>query len=126
MINIERQVHYWRQSAEEDWAVADELVGKGRIRHGLFFAHLALEKMLKAHVCRVTQDMAPRIHNLVRLSERAKIPLNEQQLDLLAEMNAFQVEGRYPDSLAMVPSESEARSYLARAKEVFEWLTRQL
>jgi hypothetical protein len=65
MIDIEKQVAYWREGAAEDWLVAVELVDLGRTRHGLFFAHLALEKMLKAHVCRVTQDLAPRIHPLL-------------------------------------------------------------
>jgi len=44
---------------------------KNRIRHGLFLANLALEKALKALVCKATRDLAPRIHNLVRLAELA-------------------------------------------------------
>ncbi len=32
--------------------MASDLAGDGRIRHGLFFAHLAPEKILKAHVCK--------------------------------------------------------------------------
>lgn len=42
-----------------------------KIRHGLFLAHLALEKTLKAHVCRTTGELAPKTHNLVRLAEMA-------------------------------------------------------
>jgi hypothetical protein len=34
-------------------------VARGRTRHGLFFAHLALEKTLKAHVCRATNENWP-------------------------------------------------------------------
>jgi predicted nucleotidyltransferase len=51
MVDMARQANYWRQSSDEDWEVAQELVGNGRTRHGLFFAHLALEKLLKAFVC---------------------------------------------------------------------------
>jgi HEPN domain-containing protein len=43
----------------------------------LFFAHLALEKLLKAHVCRATRDLAPRVHALLRLAERAGLMLPE-------------------------------------------------
>ena len=60
MIDIDKQIAFWRDSADEDMAVARDLVHRNRIRHGLFFAHLAVEKALKAHVCRVTQDIAPR------------------------------------------------------------------
>ena len=51
MIDAEKQIVYWRKGAEEDIAVARELLEKKRIRHGLFFVHLSLEKMLKAHFC---------------------------------------------------------------------------
>ncbi|MEW5801581.1 MAG: hypothetical protein AB1847_05675 [bacterium] len=39
--------------------MARELIEHGRSRHGLFFAHLALEKVIKAHICRHTQEPAP-------------------------------------------------------------------
>jgi len=38
MVDIQKQIAYWRNGAREDWAVAEELIGNGRIRHGLFFA----------------------------------------------------------------------------------------
>ncbi len=92
MIDIDKQVSYWRSSAYEDWQVARELVSLGRTRHGLFFAHLGLEKMLKALVCERTRDLAPRLHNLVRLAEIASLDLDHQQTDVLAEMNMFNIE----------------------------------
>jgi HEPN domain-containing protein len=123
MIDIDRQVAYWRDSAQEDWAVAQELVDSGRTRHGLFFAHLALEKALKAHVCRQTCDLAPRIHNLVRLAELAGVHPRQEQIDVLAEMNAFNIEGRYPEALMPPPTLAQAQMYMARAEDVFRWLT---
>jgi len=122
VIDIDKQIAFWRNSAEEDLAVAHDLVGRNRIRHGLFFAHLALEKALKAHVCRVTQDIAPRLHNLVRLAELAELDLRPAQMDTLAEMNSFNIEGRYPDTLSTPPSQEEAENYMAQADEVFQWL----
>ena len=69
MFDIGKQIAYWRDGAAEDWRVAQDLIKRRKVRHGLFFAHLALEKLLKALVCRRTQDLAPRIHSLVRLAE---------------------------------------------------------
>ena len=126
MIDIEKQVTYWREGAAEDWAVAQELVAGGRTRHGLFFAHLALEKVLKAHICRHSKDLAPRLHNLVRLVELSGISPSEAYTDVLAEMNAFSIGGRYPDSLALAPTLTTTQRYMARAEEVFQWLTSQL
>lgn len=97
MINVDKQIAHWRNGAEEDWVVAQELIERGRVRHGLFFGHLALEKMLKAHYCRANGELAPLIHNLVRLAEKAGLKFDESQLDLLAEVNEFNIEGRYPE-----------------------------
>jgi HEPN domain-containing protein len=73
MVDIKKHIVYWLEGSEEDWKVSIDLQKLGRTRHSLFFAHLSLEKLLKAHVCSYTGDLAPRIHNLVRLSEMADI-----------------------------------------------------
>jgi HEPN domain-containing protein len=122
MIDIDKQIAFWRDSAEEDMIVARDLVHRNHTRHGLFFAHLALEKALKAHVCRVTKDIAPRLHNLVRLAELAELQPKPAQMDTLAEMNSFNIEGRYPDTLSAPLSQEGAKHYLTRADEVFQWL----
>ncbi len=123
MVDIDKQISYWKENADEDWEVAQQLLESGRIRHGLFFAHLALEKMLKALVCKNTGDLAPRIHNLNRLSGLAGVVANSEQLDILAEMNAFHIEGRYPETLTKPPTIEEAVRYMKRAEEVLRWLT---
>jgi HEPN domain-containing protein len=126
MIDIQKQIAYWQNGAVEEWDLAQDLIKRNKTRHGLFFAHLALEKLLKAHVCRQTQDLPPRIHNLTRLAELTALALDQSQVDILAEMNAFNLEGRYPD-LSIAPiSKKEAKSYLGRAEEVYQWLMSQL
>ncbi len=126
MIDISKQINYWRAGATEDWQVAVELVNAGRTRHGLFFAHLALEKMLKAHVCRTTRDLAPRIHILLRLAERTDLAWSEEQRLFLARFDRYQIEGRYPDMLPAAPDIALAREELKQAQEVFDWLNRKL
>lgn len=124
MINVDKQVAFWRQGAAEDWEVAGVLVERGSVRHGLFFAHLALEKALKALVCERTRELAPRLHNLLRLTELAELSLDPEHIDLLAEMNVFSLEGRYPDALSAPPTAEEARQVLAQAAEVIECLNK--
>ncbi|MBM4024428.1 MAG: HEPN domain-containing protein [Planctomycetes bacterium] len=126
MVDVERQVGYWRQGSAEDWEVAVKLVKDGKSRHGLFFAHLALEKMLKALICRRTQDVPPRIHNLIRLTELADLKPDDRQADVLADMNQFNLEGRYPESYTPHLSSEKAVEYIARSQEVLTWLTQQL
>jgi HEPN domain-containing protein len=122
MIDINKQITYWRQSAEEDLSVAQDLVARDKLRHGLFFAHLALEKILKAHVCKATGELAPKTHNLVRLSEKALLKLSDNQIDLLAEVSEFNIESRYPEMLLPPPSREEAARYIIRIQEVLKCL----
>jgi HEPN domain-containing protein len=126
VIDVLKQIQYWKQGASEDWQVAEELIQRNRTRHGLFLAQLALEKVLKALVCYHINDIAPKIHNLVRLSEMASLSLNQSQIDILAEMNAFNIEGRYPDMLDLTPEPDEAKAYFESAQKVFAWLMKQL
>jgi HEPN domain-containing protein len=122
VVDIGKQIAYWRAGADEDWSVGRDLVSRGRIRHGLFFAHLALEKTLKAHVCRATGQMAPLVHNLVRLAAIAGLTLTDDQKDLLAEANEFSIEGRYPHALLPPPSAEEAQEYLVRMGDLRQCL----
>lgn len=59
MVDIAKHIAHWRRGALMDWRVANELIENRRYAHGLFFAHLAIEKMLKAHVCKATGNIAP-------------------------------------------------------------------
>ena len=124
-IDTLKQIEYWRSGASEDWDVAVELVNAGRTRHGLFFAHLALEKMLKAHVCRTTGDLAPRIHALLRLAERPNLALSEEQRLFAARFDRYRLEGRYPGPNRDWIDLSLAKQELRKAEELFEWLSRQ-
>ena len=125
-MNARKQIDYWRTSADEDFAAAQSLLEKGHLRHCLFFAHLAIEKMLKAHVTRRTSDIPPRIHNLVRLAEIAELKLDSDKAESLREFGVYQLEGRYPDSEQITLDLQIAKREISKAKEVLEWLKRQL
>ena len=126
MVDVTKQVDYWRTSSEEDFAAAESLLKEGHLRHCLFFAHLAVEKMLKAHVTKQTKDIPPRIHNLIRLAEMAKLAISDKQASFLRKFDMYQLEGRYPDS-AQVPVDSEtARQKVALAGDILRWLKAQL
>jgi HEPN domain-containing protein len=58
---------------------------------------MVLEKVLKGLIVRSTQKQAPYIHDLVRLQEIAGLKLPEQEIDLLDEINDFNIRARYPE-----------------------------
>lgn len=74
------------------------LLNAGKNVHALFFAHLTLEKLLKARWVKDNDaNVPPKTHNLVRLAVQTNIEFKEETLTFLEEFNDFQLEGRYPD-----------------------------
>ena len=125
--NVQTQIEYWRASSDEDWEAAGLLVENGKIHHGLFFLHLAMEKLLKAHVCQTTNDHPPKIHDLVRLTQRAEMELHEEWMLLLGRVNAFCLIGRYPGNpQSQRISQDVARRYIGEVQEVRTWLLQKL
>lgn len=125
-MEVDKQIEYWRAGSDEDFAAAESLLEKGHLRHSLFFCHLALEKMLKAHVARQINDVPPRIHNLVRLAEVANLKLEPERREFLREFNLYQLEGRYPDFVQVSIDMNLAQEEIDRTREMLRWLKRQL
>ena len=125
-MDIEKQVQYWRAGADEELLAAKALYRDKRYPQCLFHAHLALEKILKAHVCRKMQAMAPWIHNLSRLAETAQLQLSDRFIDILADMNGYSLEGRYPDQIKGSVTPEECCAKLGQSEEVLQWLTVEL
>lgn len=124
-MDVQKHIDYWKTSSEEDFAAAKSLLEEGHFRHSLFFADLAIEKMLKALVTRQTKDIPPRIHNLVRLAEIAGLKLKPEQEQLLREFGVYQLEGRYPDSEQIWLDLVTASDEISKAKEMLKWLKTQ-
>ena len=125
-MDIDKQIDYWRASALEDLDAARTLVKAGKYRHGLFLAHLSLEKMLKAHVCRVTGDIPPRIHRLTALADRAGLKPTRRRSIFLGHFDLYQLEGRYPDPSAEPVRVTECRQEMKKAEDVLKWLKEKL
>jgi HEPN domain-containing protein len=126
MVNIQKQIDYWRKGAEEEWGLAADLFESGRTRHALFFLHLAFEKTIKAHVCKKNSDIAPKDHNLVRLIEKTGLPISLDDRAFLATMTRFNIEGRYPDSYEKLPDMESIKNLRFTGERIYKWLLQQL
>ncbi|VEN74052.1 HEPN domain-containing protein [Candidatus Desulfarcum epimagneticum] len=93
----QKQIDYWIKSAEHDLDVAETLFQNGKNDWCLFLAHLVLEKMFKAIYVQNIGKTAPRIHDLARMANMAKIELEEDTLEFLDAVNTFNISTRYPD-----------------------------
>ncbi len=59
-MDISNQLSYWIEGATSDLETAEPLINNKRLLHGLFFCHLAIEKVLKAWVVKTTLDLPPK------------------------------------------------------------------
>ena len=126
MIDLEKHINYWITGAENDLETAEILIDKKRLLHGLFFCHLVIEKAIKAHVVKQTNEIAPRSHNLIYLSEKAKLEFEEDDEIFLGILMKYQLQGRYPDYNPTLPAALKAEDYLIRTKNLLKWLSEKL
>lgn len=126
MINIDKQKKYWIIGAKDDLETAKILISSNRILHGMFFCHLTIEKMIKAHVVQQTDDFAPRSHNLIYLSEKAKLALNDEDELFLGILMKYQLQGRYPDYNPNIPDKEIVSLYIDHTEKLMKWLEEKL
>ena len=126
MINIEKQINYWINGAEDDILTAELLIEKSRNLHGLFFCHLVIEKAIKAHFVKKNEIIAPKIHNLIYLSEKSEIEFDIEIKKFLGILMKFQLQGRYPDYSPEIPEQNIVNEYLIKTRELLKWLKQKL
>lgn len=90
-------IEYWKTSALDAFDSSDKLFRSKKYNHSLFFVHLALEKILKALYIQIKKDSPPPIHDLIRLSEKSGLDLDEKTKLELVEISTFNVSARYDD-----------------------------
>ena len=97
----DEHIKYWISTAGKDWDVAIVLFKQKKYLYSLFFAHLSIEKICKAlWVKNNESNYPPKIHNLNKLLAQADIALNEEDAVFAADINKFNIEGRYPDYIS--------------------------
>lgn len=89
----------WIAMAEYDLETARHMLATGRFLYVVYMCHLALEKMLKAHVAEVTQSIPPKTHDLIFLVKKSGLNLPQPYLEFIGKINNASVPIRYPEDL---------------------------
>jgi HEPN domain-containing protein len=126
MNDINKQIKYWIKGSEDDLLTAEVLIREKRILHGLFFCHLVIEKAIKAHVVKVSGEVAPRSHNLIYLSEKADLKFDDETEIFLGILMKYQLQGRYPDYNPDLPDFLKVNEYFQKTKTLLKWLKERL
>ena len=90
-------VNYWVDSSDEDFETMIAMFDSKRYSWSMFVGHLMMEKLLKALFVSVNNEFPPFIHNLLRLAEKCRLELNEENTLFFATVTAFNINARYDD-----------------------------
>ena len=92
-------VKHWLERSDDSFRVMELLYQNKEYTNALFFGHLALEKLLKALYAEKYRDepQPPLIHNLVKLSLKCGIELDNDKIEQFGLINTFCIEARYDD-----------------------------
>ena len=128
-MNLTEAVNHWIISAEENLKTAEALFQTKRYAACLFYCHLFLEKILKAHIVKNTKENPPYSHKLEDLTQLTKLSFSKKQLILLAEVTKFNIQARYDNiklDLHKKANKKYTAYYLEKCKELFTWLKKEL
>jgi len=94
-----KSVRNWIAGAEYDLETAKHMLKTKRYIYVVFMCHLSLEKMLKAHVELEENKFPPKINDLAKLVERAKLIIPADLEKIILQLNKESIPTRYPEDL---------------------------
>jgi HEPN domain-containing protein len=96
---VRKDTANWIALADYDIETARHMFATERYLYVIFLCHLALEKLLKAHVAEFAQTAPIKTHDLIYLVKKCELELPETYLDFIGKINTASIPTRYPDDL---------------------------
>lgn len=93
----EELITYWTETAEQDYKTMMHLYESKDYHWSLFIGHLVIEKLIKAIYVKNVNNNVPRIHDLLRLADKASLSITDEKKDRLDMITTFHISARYPD-----------------------------
>ena len=122
---MQQDVKYWVALSKYDIDTAKAMLESGRYLYVLFTYQQSVEKMLKALIVKNTKSFPPKIHDLVKLINIAKIDIETEQKEFLAKLNYYYLETRYPRELSEISKQIKkdtAVNFYNNTKKILKWL----
>jgi len=130
MTNIEL-MKYWIESSDEDYEAMKVLYNSKKYSWSLFIGHLIIEKLLKGLYAKknINSPHAPKIHNLILLSQRAELDVPQEIREKIKMINTFNINARYDDFKKEFYNKCTfeyTTEQIKNVEEVQQWLKEQL
>ena len=121
---------YWFDSADSDYETMKVLYNNKKNTWCLFIGHLVIEKLLKGLYAKNNPEnpIAPKIHNLILLSQKAKLEIPIEIRKKIQVINTFNISARYDDykkSFDLKCTDNYTSEQIKNVEEVQKWLKEQ-
>ncbi len=123
-------MEYWFKSADEDYDTMLYMKAGKKNTWCLFMGHLVIEKLLKGLYAKNNPDdpIAPKIHNLILLSQKANLEVPTEIREKIQIINTFNISARYDDykrSFDEKCTDDYTSEQVKSIEEVRKWLKEQ-
>jgi len=123
-------MQYWFESADEDYDTMLYMKAGKKNTWCLFMGHLVIEKLLKGLYAKnnVDDPIAPKIHNLILLSQKANLEVPTEIREKIQTINTFNISARYDDykrSFDEKCTDDYTSEQVKNIEEVRKWLKEQ-
>ena len=123
-------MEYWFKSADEDYDTMLYMKAGKKNTWCLFMGHLVIEKLLKGLYAKNNPDdaIAPKIHNLILLSQKANLEVPTEIREKIQTINTFNISARYDDYKRTFDekcTDDYTAEQVKNVEEVRKWLKEQ-
>ncbi len=125
----ERIYMHWIEMSDKDFETMQHLYQSKDMHWALFLGHLLLEKLLKAYITKLTNNVAPFTHDLSRLAQFASLSFSNEQLDWLDTITTFNINARYDDykqAFYKKCTPEFTENWIAKIKLLQQWIKEKL
>jgi len=122
-------IAHWVKSSDIDFRAMEHLFEKKDYTWSLFIGHLVIEKLLKAYCIKKIDINPPLVHILLRIAERSKLDLAEEQKDILVTVTTFNIQARYNDikmDFYKTCNKEFTTLWIRKIKESRKWIKKKL
>lgn len=123
-------MEYWFKSSDEDYDTMLYMKAGKKNTWCLFMGHLVIEKLLKGLYAKnnLNDPIAPKIHNLILLSQKANLEVPAEIREKIQTINTFNISARYDDYKRTFDekcTDDYTSEQVKNVEEVRKWLKEQ-
>ena len=122
-------IQYWIKSSDNDFRAMKHLYQKKDYTWSLFLGHLVIEKLLKAYYVKNVDNNPIFTHDLLRITTKCDIELNEEQKDFLDTLSTFNIRSRYDDykfEFYKKCTQDYTHEWIEKIKDFRKWIKTKL